>query len=112
VSATQVGRLLGLLRRAAAVSREDASLGIGCRPSRMRDIETGRGESLGYFEGRDLAKCYSLCPTCFYRLMDGANERDRLREVTSGRPSTPPVNGPDAEARPAPVGSSRRATEG
>ena len=76
VSSSPTGRILALLRRAAAVSRDEAAVTLGVPKRRIVDLELGRGQSLGYFESRDLAKLYLLCPNCFYRLMDAARDRE------------------------------------
>lgn len=72
---TYVGRVLGLLRRAAGLSREDVAIAIDARPRRVRDLEAGYAE-LGYLEALGLAKVLGVCPNCFRRWFESARARD------------------------------------
>ena len=70
-----VAKLLRTLRSARGVSVEEASADAGIPVARLRRLERG-AETLGYVEGRRLAKALDLCQTCFGRFMDAATDRE------------------------------------
>lgn len=72
---TAVGRLLRTLRSANAMSVEEAGVGAGITPARMRRLERGTTDLL-FLEGIRLAKVLDLCPNCFRRHFEDAVERD------------------------------------